>query len=256
MPGAQHHSPDGHLLFSEEAGLSVGPLVALIHGSLDRSAGMIRLSRQLHDVARVLRYDRRGYAKSWPHEGPFTVADQVEDLKHLLQGRSAVLVGHSYGGNVVLAAAQVLGDQITGVTTYETPLSWFDWWPGTTAGAIGVASHVDDAAEAFMIRLIGQERWNALPERTKNERRREGTALVGELAALRSLAPWEASSITTSVICGFGSKGSAHHADGARWLTDHISKASLKCIDGAGHNAYMTHSAEFARLLVQPHLEV
>lgn len=256
MQGAQHHSSDEGLIFSEEAGLVDGPLVVLIHGSLDRSAGMLRLSRQLHDVARVLRYDRRGYAKSWPHPGPFSVAHQVEDLCGLLAGRDAVLIGHSYGGNVALAAAQSLGQQITGVTTYETPLSWFDWWPGTTAGAIGVASDVDDAAEAFMVRLIGLERWNALPERTKTERRREGEALVGELSSLRQSAPWEASLISTRVLCGYGNRGSAHHADGARWLDSNLSDSSLVCIDGAGHNAHMTHSAEFSRLLVQPHLEV
>lgn len=255
MKGAQHHSSDEAHIFSEEAGRNGPPLVVLIHGSLDRSSGMLRLSRQLHDVARVLRYDRRGYAKSWPHPGPFSVADQVQDLSKLLAGRDAILIGHSYGGNVALAAAQSLGKQIKGVTTYETPLSWFDWWPGTTAGAIGVASHVDVAAEAFMVRLIGQERWNALPERTKTERRREGQALVGELSSLRQSAPWEAALINTRVLCGYGNRGSAHHADGARWLSRNISNSSLVCIDGAGHNAHMTHSAEFARLLVTPHLD-
>lgn len=255
MKSAKHHSSDDGRIFSEEVGLVGGPLVVLIHGSLDRSSGMLRLSRQLHDVARVLRYDRRGYAKSWPHPGPFAVANQVADLSDLLAGRSAVLIGHSYGGNVALAAAQALGHQIKGVTTYETPLSWFDWWPGTTAGAISVASHVDNAAEAFMVRLIGLERWNALPERTKMERRREGEALVGELSSLRESPPWEASQINTPLLCGYGTRGSAHHADGARWLTSNISNSSLVCVDGAGHNAHMTHSAEFARLLVRPHLD-
>jgi pimeloyl-ACP methyl ester carboxylesterase len=110
----------------------------------------------------VLRYDRRGYGKSWPHEGPFDVEDQVKDLVGLIGNRSVVLLGHSYGGNVALAAAEILKDQVRGVSTYETPLSWMTWWPGTTAGAMAVSSTASEAAEKFMVRLIGQSRWNSL----------------------------------------------------------------------------------------------
>ena len=68
------------------------------------------------------------------------VADQVEDLKVLLDGRRAVLVGHSYGGNVALAASVALVGQVPAVSVFETPLSWMPWWPGTTAGGASVAA--------------------------------------------------------------------------------------------------------------------
>ncbi len=45
------------------------PLAVLIHGSMDRSAGMLKLSRRLDDTYHVLRYDRRGYGRSRPHPG-------------------------------------------------------------------------------------------------------------------------------------------------------------------------------------------
>ena len=90
-------------IWADEAGNPARPLVVLIHGTMDRSSGMLKLSRQLDSRARVLRYDRRGYGRSAPHPGPFDMDEQVEDLVSLLAGRRAILVGHSYGGNVALA---------------------------------------------------------------------------------------------------------------------------------------------------------
>jgi len=150
---------------------------------------MALLSRHIQTSHHVLRYDRRGYGRSWPHAGPFTVANQVDDLVTLIGDRKAVLVGHSFGGNIALAASVRLGSQVFGVSTYETPLSWMEWWPGTTAGAMAVASSESEAAENFMVRLIGHKRWEALPERTREERKREGAALVGELSSLRKNEP-------------------------------------------------------------------
>lgn len=235
-------------------GNSDGRLIVLIHGSLDRSAGMIKMARHLQDFT-TLRYDRRGYGKSWRHQGPYAVSDHVEDLKGLLDGRTAVLFGHSYGGNIALAAAEHLGNQISGVSTYETPLSWMPWWPGTTAGAVGIAAGEEKAAENFMIRLIGQKRWDSLPERTKMERRREGSALVGELGSLRISSPWDTERVNCPVMCGYGSKGLEHHRQGARWLAENINQSQLVCIENAGHSAPMTHSNECVSQLLLPHFE-
>ena len=248
-------TPPGHRIHSDETGPADAPLVVLIHGSLDRSAGMARLARQLHHRFRVLRYDRRGYARSFPHPGPFTVADQVRDLERLLDGRAAVLVGHSYGGNVALAASIHLDGQVSSVSVFETPLSWMSWWPGTTAGGASVAASPEDAAETFMKRLIGTEAWDALPERTREERRREGTALQGELSALREGAPWSPENVTVPVMCGYGSRGSPHHREGMTWLSAEIAKGELVCIEGAGHGAPNSHAEEFARRLVMPHFD-
>ncbi|HTH07213.1 MAG TPA: alpha/beta fold hydrolase, partial [Ilumatobacteraceae bacterium] len=79
---------------SDTAGDPANPLVVLIHGSMDRGAGMLRLSRRLDHDHHVLRYDRRGYGRS-SHRGPFTIAQHVADLEELLAGERAVLVGHS-----------------------------------------------------------------------------------------------------------------------------------------------------------------
>lgn len=213
---------------------------------------MARISRLLADTHRVLRYDRRGYGRSWPHSGGFSVADQVDDVVSVLQGRRAVLFGHSYGGQVALAAAARLGEQIAAVATYETPLSWLEWWPSGTAGAAGVAAGPERAAEQFLVRLVGQKSWDALPERTKEHRRREGVALVAELSALREGAPWSPSDIGCTVRCGYGSMAREHHERGARWLAEQIVGASLVRIEGAGHNAHTTHARDVCDRLIRP----
>ena len=255
MSREQHHRLNESQIFSIESGPDSDFLVVLIHGSLDRSGGMALLARHLQGERRVLRYDRRGYARSWPHAGPFTVDDQVEDLVGLVGARKVVLIGHSFGGNIALSAAARLGTQVIGVSTYETPLSWMDWWPGTTAGAMAVASSESDAAQNFMIRLIGHKRWEALPERTREERRREGAALVGELTALRSKAPWNVENITCPVLCGYGSLGMKHHADGARWLAQNLTYGQLVELRDAAHSAPMTHPLDFVQELILPHCE-
>lgn len=228
--------------------------MVLIHGSLDRSAGLARVARVLGGTSRVVRYDRRGYGRSWPHAGPFSVQDQVDDVIGVLGGRPAVLVGHSFGGQVALAAASILGRQIMGVSTYETPLSWLEWWPRDSAGAAGVDAGPELAAERFLTRLVGRDTWDRLPERTKEARRREGRALVGELGALREGPPWDAAKIECRVVCGVGERAMGHHVRATHWLVDHLPHAMFVTIPGAGHGAPNTHPVEFCDMLVFPHV--
>lgn len=253
MPTSVPHSTNQGFTFIEE-GMEHGPIVVLIHGSLDRAAGMLRVSRQLQKQARIIRFDRRGYARNIEHKGPFDVAGNADDLIEILDGREAILIGHSFGGNIALAVAARVGDQVLGVSTYETPLSWFDWWPKSTAGAQSLTVSPDQAAEAFMIRLIGQRRWDELPERTKEERRQEGPTLSKELQSIRDSAPWSPENIQCPVVCGYGSRALEHHKRGAIWLGANLPSGRTVEIKGAGHGAPNSHPEELAELLVMPHL--
>ena len=237
-----------------EAGDADAPLVGLVHGTMDRASGMLKLSRRLDDRYRVLRYDRRGYGRSTPHDGPFGMGQQVADLVTLLGGRRAVLVGHSYGGNVVLATAARHPELVAGVALYETPMSWEQSWPGTTAGAVAVASQQDTAmaAELFMRRLIGDRRWDELPEGTRATRRSEGAALVGELSDLRANKPWDPADLCLPVIAGCGSDARPHHRDGMARLASIIDGAELVILPGCRHDAPTSHPAEFFTAMVEP----
>ena len=240
-------------LWGEEAGDAADPLVVVIHGSMDRSAGMLKLSRRLDGDFRVLRYDRRGYGRSFPHPGPFTMSYQVEDLVGLLAGRRAVLIGHSYGGNVALATADHHPHLVAGVAVYETPLSWEPWWPGTTAGSIAVAEagQPREAGERFLRRMLGDQRWDALPERTKEIRRAEGVAMVEELADLRRHQPWVADHIQAHVITAFGSLGPPHHREGMTYAAGLLNCPVVE-LPGCRHDAPLSHPDLFRAVVVDP----
>jgi pimeloyl-ACP methyl ester carboxylesterase len=238
-------------IWSTETGS--GPLLVVVHGSMDRSAGMLRLSRRLDDRFRVARYDRRGYGRSSPHEGPFGIDEQVSDLVTLLDGRRAVLFGHSYGGNVVLAVADRHPELVSSAVVYETPLSWLEWWPGSTAGAAALATQGDpaDAAERFMRRLIGDERWQRLPPSTRSARRAEGAAMVGELTDLRQRAPWSADRIGVPVLALHGEHGAAHHRDAMEHLADCLPSCRVETIADARHPGPNTHAEAVAAAVMR-----
>lgn len=233
------------------------PIIVLCHGTMDRSAGMLRLARQLVDHAVVIRYDRRGYARSAGVGPSFVLEAQIDDLSEVLElhapGRSINLAfGHSFGGNVVLGLADRQPGLIERAVVYETPMSWFDWWPSNTAGgAAAQASHDSgDAAEAFMRRLIGDERWERLPDSTRDGRRSEGAAMMGELTDLRRAAPWQADRIGCPVLAVSGELGRPHHQRGMRLLAEMLRRADHVQLDDAGHGAPNTHPGELASVLV------
>lgn len=232
------------------------PVIVLCHGSMDRSAGMLRLSRQLDGVGAVIRYDRRGYAKSRAVGPPFALEDHIDDLAMVLDrhapNRSVDLAfGHSFGGNVVLGLAARCPERIERAVVYETPMSWFEWWPNNTAGGAATRStDPEQAAEAFMRRLVGDVRWDRLPESTRAGRRAEGRAMVGELNDLRRAAPWEARNIVCPVLAVGGEHGRPHHQRGMQVLADMIPRADYVRLDGAGHGAPNTHPEELAALLL------
>lgn len=240
-------------LWAEHAGPADGPLVALVHGSMDRSAGLLKLSRRLDAFHHVVRYDRRGYGRSRPHPGPFGMDAQVADLVDVLDGRPAAVFGHSYGGNVALALATRRPDLVRLVAVYETPLSWLDWWPGSTAGADALATRGEpaDAAERFMRRLVGDERWARLPETTRSARRDEGVAMVGELTDLREREPWDATAVTMPVVAMHGSRGAPHHRLSTTYLSDVLPDCRVVEIDGARHFGPNSHPSEVAAVIAE-----
>lgn len=250
---------DPHVpIWGDEAGPADAPLMVLVHGSMDRSTGMLKLSRQLDHAFRVARYDRRGYGRSvgpdGRHPGPFDMAHQVDDLLGVLAGRRAVLIGHSYGGNVALALTVRHPHLVRAVAIYETPLSWEPFWPGNTAGAAAVASAADPeaAAEKFMRRMVGDDRWEALPERTRQTRRIEGATMVGELADLREHQPWAAADVHVPVITSYGEHASPHHRHGMAHVAGQIDGARLVELPGCRHDAPLSHPALFAERIVFP----
>jgi pimeloyl-ACP methyl ester carboxylesterase len=238
------------VIWAHETGDPDTPLIALVHGAMDRSAAMVPLSRRLGGEYRVLRYDRRGYARSLAATGPYTIEAHVADLAGQLAGRRAVVFGHSYGGNVALALAEQRPDLVRAVAVYEVPLSWLPWWPGGgRRGGWATRGAPEDAAEQFMRRMVGDERWEALPEQIRTARRAEGRALVDELVDLAAEAPWHAERIDVPVVTIYGSLAREHHRDGCQYLAELLSDRGPVGIEGARHNGPFTHPEEVAAVI-------
>jgi pimeloyl-ACP methyl ester carboxylesterase len=228
--------------------------MTLVHGTMDRSAGMLRLSRRLDERFRVVRYDRRGYGRSIDVGPPWTLAANADDLEALLDtaGGPSWVFGHSLGGNVVLAVAARRPDLVCGVVVYEPPLSWMPWWPADTVGAAVMAQpDPADAAETFMRRMVGDTLWERLPASTRESRRAEGPAMVAELADLRRHEPWDAADIGIPVLAMCGARGREHHRAGTVALTDVLADCRVATVADAGHGGPHTHAASVAAAITE-----
>jgi pimeloyl-ACP methyl ester carboxylesterase len=107
-----------------------------------------------------------------------------------------------------------------------------------------------EAAERFMRRMIGDERWTRLPPSTREARRAEGPALVTDLRLVQDgRFPYDAGSIAVPVVVGAGSQSLPHHQRSATELATSVPGAELVVIDGADHGAHFTHPDEFADLV-------
>jgi pimeloyl-ACP methyl ester carboxylesterase len=237
------------------------PLVVLVHGSLDRSTSFARVVRRLNDLHTVV-YDRRGYHRS-REALPVntTLGGHVDDLLAVIGGRAAVVIGHSYGGDVALGAALrgAGSSSIVGVAAYEPPMPWLS--PGATAPAISTdgrhptttggadgASGTEEA-ERFFRRMVGDAAWERLPEKAREARRAEGPALAAELRAIRlPVAPFDVAAIAIPAIFARGEHSTPRHRQSVAWLVEHTPGAELIEFSGAAHGAHLTHPDAFAAL--------
>jgi pimeloyl-ACP methyl ester carboxylesterase len=238
---------------AESGETNQGPLVVLVHGSMDRSGSWVRVARELRDLHTV-RYDRRGYGRSRP-AGPGELDQHVDDLFAVIADRPCIVAGHSYGGTVALVAAGRRPDLVQGVVAYESAMPWRPFWPGSSAGANAVAevrrgAAIGDAAERFLRRYIGDEKWEGLPDRTKDERRAEGAALLTELRSVREGGvPYDATTLAVPVISVRGSASEPHLQRGADVLASEAPQGELVVIDGANHGGHQSHPAELAAVI-------
>lgn len=230
--------------------------IVLVHGSMDRQSGFLKLAKILGHAHVVTTYDRRGYASSAAMSAPFDLDRHVSDLVEVIGGEPAVVIGHSFGGTVALACAHRFPGLVRGVVTYENPMPWLEWWPRDT-GAGHAARRRDDpegAAEDFLVRFIGRRLWDRLPESTRRARRAEGRALVDELASIHDLPAFERDGITVPVTVGVGSLAKDYMRRGAENIAN-LSDSRLVVLEGAHHNAHSARPGEFADRLVGPLIE-
>ena len=176
------------MIWSHEAGPAGAPLIALVHGAMDRSASMVLLSRRLDDTYRVLRYDqrvrplqrrRRSVHRRRPRRRPRRPARGAARRAVRAQLRRQCGAGARRASSRSGACRGRLRVAAVVVAVVAGQLRSAGWPSrGDPAGA----------AEQFMRRVVGDERWEALPEHARNARRDEGVALVEEVTDLAATA--------------------------------------------------------------------
>jgi len=235
-----------HRPHSRTVGNSAETLVVLVHGSLDRGTSFARVVRRLNDL-HVITYDRRGYERS-REVRPIarSVGEHAADLLRIIGARKSVVIGHSYGGDVALAAAIEDPRSVLAVGAYEPPLPWTDWWPRRSRSQLELEDPAVHA-ENFFKRMVGEAAWDRLPEATRAARRADGPALAAELTAIREVdAPIDFSRLVVPAAFGRGGDSRPHHRRAAQELVDIIPGSALVEIPGAGHGAHLTHPDAFA----------
>lgn len=99
-----------------------GPRLLLVHGGPGLSGEYIEdLAGELTDAYEVAWYQQRSLAPS-VEVGPYTVEQHVADLAAVLDALAwpdAWLVGHSWGGHLVVAAAVAIPDRVQGVVPVD-----------------------------------------------------------------------------------------------------------------------------------------
>jgi benzoate-CoA ligase family protein len=103
-----------------------GEPVLLIHGSHICGSFVPLLAQPaLTDHYQLIRYHRRGFGNSTPPKGRFTIAQQADDARALLDRLGvgpAHVVGHSYGGAIALQMAHDFPESVWSLTLMEAAL--------------------------------------------------------------------------------------------------------------------------------------
>jgi len=242
------HATGLHVVEHHASREADAPTVVLVHGSLDRGASFARVVRRLGDL-RVLTYDRRGYHHSRHLPIAGTLQDHVADLVALVGRGPAVVIGHSYGGDVALGAALASPSAVVAVGAYEPPLPWEEWWPRRSASSI---RDEDPAtfAEGFFQRVVGDGAWERLTDQARSDRRADGPALVAELADLRrATAPFDVTALQRPFVLGRGGRSVPHHRRAIDALRELVPEAEVFEIPGAAHGAPLSHPDAFAAMV-------
>ena len=222
------------------------PPVVLVHGGMDRSSSFGRVLRHLPGVP-VTRYDRRGYGRSQP--GVAVDLDRhVADLLAVVGDRRPVVFGHSLGGTVALTAAARHPGRIAALAVYESPTPWLSPpRPHRGTGLRGLAPA--EAAERFMISMVGEGIWNRLPAATRDARRAEGAALLADIAAADGTPRFDPAAVTIPVLVGSGGAGEPYRAGEADDLAAALPDAARVVVDGARHGVHLADPAATAGLI-------
>lgn len=218
--------------------------VVFVHGVLDRGRSFTRVAAALDGACRMEWYDRRGYGRSREVPGtPAGVDSHVDDLIAVLDGRPALLVGHSFGGVTALGAAAKAPELVDTVVLYETSIAWAPGWDDDGMEAIHSAADPEGAA----LKLMLGGAYERMDDDERAWRRLEARAFLAEEDSVRARVPFDIARIAVPVVYGHGDEIVMPKV--VDFLAATLEQFQVKRIPGAGHRAHRTHPDELAALV-------
>ncbi|WAH96308.1 alpha/beta fold hydrolase [Arthrobacter sp. MMS18-M83] len=231
--------------------LSGATRIVLVHGAMDTGGSFSRLIDHLAGFD-VVSYDRRGYGASpLTSRQPARLAEHVEDLLAILDGHCSMVLAHSLGGVIALAAVERAPQLFKGVVAYESPMPWESWWPPVPLPNDGRdPQQVLAAAERFLRRHVGDARWEALDDGRRQDLLAQGPAWAAELRDARDGGPvYLPESLEVPVLAVYGTATDDRHRQAALELARRAPNARLATIEGANHVGHRREPAKLAELL-------
>jgi pimeloyl-ACP methyl ester carboxylesterase len=220
-------------------------LVLFVHGAMGWGRSFDRAAEHLGPDLTMWWYDRRGYGTASKAPGtPATVPTHIEDILTILDGRRAVLIGHSFGGVSVLGAAVRAHEQIEAIGLYETPIAWAPGWDDSPLQRVFRA---DDPVETGLRMLFG-ERLDAMTEERQAQLRLDGIEFIAEELSVRTgTPPYDLTKVVAPVTYGRTDAGMLPVV--VDYLQKSIPHFDVVDLPGAGHHAHRTDPAAFAGLV-------
>ncbi len=201
----------------------------------------------------VVAYDRRGYQGSRAVT-PLGFGPQLDDLVAVIDSEShevpTVVVGHSFGGAVVLGALAGplrTSRSIANALVFECSLPWL--MPETKSRR-PASDEPGLEAESFFRRMVSNAAWERLSGTERNARLLDGPALVADLDALHHGALFEIADIAVPTVVAYG--------DGVyetyfTELARRINTANPLCvpvhIEGTAHGIHLSRPERLARAI-------
>ena len=173
--------PGGELYYEAEGN---GVPVVLVHGDALDARMWDDQVPALTGIARVVRYDLRGYGRSIRDAGTsYSNADDLWRVLDHLEIDAAVLVGLSMGGRVVVEATLAAPERVRALVLLDAVLGGVPWDPDSKRGILAIAEGLrtgglDEAKAAWL-----RHDFFAPAQRTPDVARRLA-AMVGEYSGV------------------------------------------------------------------------
>jgi pimeloyl-ACP methyl ester carboxylesterase len=259
---------DGCELYYEDVG--EGAPILLIHPAGATASTWGSATEQLARTARVVTYDRRGYARSGgepAHSMSTHTADAAAILDYL-RTPPAVVVGTSAGAAIAVDLAVRRPDLVQAVVAHEFPWRFTRHIPSVpqlTAlakiGSLALRGRESDAAEALLRSAYayrdGGSAWDAFPEEWRRAGRQNARAALADFRNSISSYPSAAdlATIDVPVVCSYGARSPNSMLRLVRSLAAAIPIARTHRIEGAGHAAPFDATTNFVQLIVDTRRE-